>query len=401
MLGGMVPDYPPHGRGLQEPATLRFPLHSGCRRCFPVLARGAYRGESGVPLALSMEVVPSLTRWGLTPDADLGYRALSMLGSRTVARLARELGMPQNRVSRALDELVAVEAVQAVPSAGSAGYRSGGVLMWEAVALDRVLNRLRQRRSPDPALEQWHRHFATVGGVGLPSLEHASMRRWPTRASARQRAASLIAAERHEHLAINTEEVFDAEATTAALPLDRSILARGIRLRVLGLPPSDGDRCSAYATALDRSGGMYREMATLPLKLMIFDRRVAMVPTDPLDLEKGYVEVGDSAAVHALAGMFDRLWVDGTDPREQGVSPIELTKREQELMRLLAMGHTDQSAAQELRLSVRTVAYTMRHLMDRVGVENRFQLALLLGAAGAVPQPPRYGDSGSADAATT
>lgn len=75
--------------------------------------------------------------------------------------------------------------------------------------------------------------------------------------------------------------------------------------------------------------------------------------------------------------------------------PIELSQREQELVRLLAMGYTDQAVAQKMRLSVRTVAYTMRHLMDRLGVENRFQLALLLGAAGAAPQPPRHGDLGA------
>ncbi|MCW6007234.1 LuxR C-terminal-related transcriptional regulator [Micromonospora sp. CPCC 205371] len=331
----------------------------------------------------------------MTPDADLGYRALSMLGPRTVARLARELGMSQTRVSQALDELVAVEAVRSARTAANGGQRPTDGLVWEAVALERVLDTLRQRRRPDSALERWRRHVATVSGVGLTTLTDASVRRWPTRAEARQRAASLIAAERHEHLTINTEEVFDAEATTAALPLDNSILARGIRLRVLGLPRKDGDRLHAYATVLGRAGGMYRELAPLPLKLMVFDRRVAFLPSDPLDLEKGYVEVADTEVVRALAGMFDRLWADGTDPRKQGVSPIDPSNREQAVVRLLAMGYTDQSAAQELRLSVRTVAYTMRHLMDRLGVENRFQLALLLGAAGAAPQPPRHGDTGA------
>ncbi len=311
-----------------------------------------------------------------------------MLGPCTVARLARELGLPRRRVSRALDELVAVEAVHPVTTAATVCHRSADTVVWEAVALPQVLDTLRQHRTPDSAPERWRRHVSTATGVGLAALERASMRRWPTRAAARQRATSLIAAERHEHLAINTEEVFDAEATTAALPLDRSIMARGIRLRVLGLPPSDGDRWSAYATALGQSGGMYRQLPELPLKVMIFDRRVALVPSDPLDLEMGYVEVADAEVVRSLSAMFDRLWADGVDPREQGVPPIELSNREQVLVRLLAMGHTDQSAALELRLSVRTVAYTMRHLMDRLGVENRFQLALLLGAAGAAPRPP-------------
>lgn len=67
-----------------------------------------------------------------------------------------------------------------------------------------------------------------------------------------------------------------------------------------------------------------------------------------------------------------------------------MSNREQALVCLLALGHTDQSAAQQLRLSDRTVAYTMRRLMDRLGVENRFQLALLLGAAGATPRLPRH-----------
>jgi DNA-binding NarL/FixJ family response regulator len=111
---------------------------------------------------------------------------------------------------------------------------------------------------------------------------------------------------------------------------------------------------------------------------------VAMMPSDPTDIE----------VVQALTGPFDRLWDGETDPRKQGVPPIELSNREQALVRLLAMGYTDQCAAQELSLSVRTVAYTMRHLMDRLGVENRFQLALLLGAAGAAPRPPRHGAPG-------
>jgi hypothetical protein len=33
---------------------------------------------------------------------------------------------------------------------------------------------------------------------------------------------------------------------------------------------------------------------------------------------------------------------------------------------------------------MRTIAYTMRGLMDRHGVANRFQLGLVLGAAGVV-----------------
>lgn len=64
-----------------------------------------------------------------------------------------------------------------------------------------------------------------------------------------------------------------------------------------------------------------------------------------------------------------------------GVVAIELTSREKALVALLARGYTDEAAAAELGLSRRTIAYVLRALMDRLGVQNRFQLALVLGAA--------------------
>ena len=67
-----------------------------------------------------------------------------------------------------------------------------------------------------------------------------------------------------------------------------------------------------------------------------------------------------------------------------------LTPREKAIVALLAGGHTEDSAAVELTLSRRTVQYALRGLMDRLSVENRFQLALVLGAAGAVPLPDSY-----------
>jgi LuxR family transcriptional regulator of spore coat protein len=61
------------------------------------------------------------------------------------------------------------------------------------------------------------------------------------------------------------------------------------------------------------------------------------------------------------------------------VPKITLTGRERELIALLAEGHTDVSAAEHLGISPRSVTNILRSLMDRLGVENRFQLGLALG----------------------
>jgi DNA-binding CsgD family transcriptional regulator len=232
------------------------------------------------------------------------------------------------------------------------------------------------RPSLPPEAERWRRHFAVIDGIEAAGPFDVPALLWPSREATRARGARLAKVERHEHLTINNEPVISAESMSAAQPVDRRLAARGVRLRVIDRerPPHPGD------TPL----GPVRHVAAPPVKLMVFDRKVALFPADPLDLERGYLEVADERFVAALCALFERLWAQGRDPFHQEVVPIELSPRENALVGLLAVGHTDQTAADELGLSPRTVAYTMRALMDRLGVQNRFQLALALGAAGAV-----------------
>jgi DNA-binding CsgD family transcriptional regulator len=319
------------------------------------------------------QVVPVLTRWGVSADADLVYRALRQLPPRDSGGLARELGMSIRRVQTAVEELVALGAVQPAPGA------------LQPAAVDRVLGvlrRPRRRSAADDPGDRWRRHVAAVQELG--PLAVSAVRRWPSRAAARVRVAQLAAAERHEHLAVHTEEVLTAESLSAGQPLDRSLLNRGVRMLTVERPPSDGDR-GLPAHALDVPTGMgYRQTDDVPLKLMVFDRRVAFFPADPLDLEQGYVEVADPTGVQRCCALFHRLWHSGRDPMRHGVAPFELSARERALVALLADGHTDVSAATGLGLSPRAVSYAMRALMDRAGADNRFQLGLLLGATGTV-----------------
>ena len=59
-------------------------------------------------------------------------------------------------------------------------------------------------------------------------------------------------------------------------------------------------------------------------------------------------------------------------------SPVR-SQREEELIRLLMAGHTDSSAARRLNVSPRTITTMVRNLMDRMSVNNRFQLGVSLG----------------------
>ncbi|MGB7587540.1 MAG: response regulator transcription factor [Solirubrobacterales bacterium] len=59
--------------------------------------------------------------------------------------------------------------------------------------------------------------------------------------------------------------------------------------------------------------------------------------------------------------------------RDEG-SPEGLTERETEVLRLIALGHTNAEIATDLSLSVRTVESHRKHIQQKIGVSNRPEL---------------------------
>jgi DNA-binding CsgD family transcriptional regulator len=339
--------------------------------------------------------VPSLVRWGLSPDADLVYRALAAAGPRTGRWLAHDLGLAPRRVEAATEELLTVDAVRGAAVRPAGGRTEWG---WRVVPVDGVVATLRRRhrRRPEPHNDV-RRHHALIAGMVArgddPDGRHIHVHTGA--AAIRSRIATLVDAERIEHLVLNPERAFAPAVAAAALPLDRKQIERGIQVRNCGVPAPDGDRSSAAVLRLARPGGEYRERDDIPAKLMVFDRRVALLPADPLDLSAGAVEFDQPSVVAATVALFEQVWSTARDPRKGGVPPIVLTTREQAIVALLAEGQTDSVVARHLGISERTIAYTLRALMDRLGVENRFQLGLVLGAAHAATPPvtePRTGE---------
>ncbi|TCO52286.1 regulatory LuxR family protein [Actinocrispum wychmicini] len=326
--------------------------------------------------------VPSLVKWGLSADADLAYRDLVAFGPRTTGELARDLAISGRRAQAAIEELAAAGAASPEPNAPDRRRR---LPSWRPAAAAELVPELRRRKAGVVDLGGYARRhrrlldtLAPAGGLRANHLAD--------RATTRRRIAEISAVERWEHLTVSTERTFTPEAVAAALPLDRQLVARGVQLRACGVPSGNGEGMPpelSYAIV----GTEYRECPEVPAKLMVIDRRVALPPVDPLDLDAGTYEIDDPDAVGALVNLFEHLWSTGIEPRRSGVPTIELSPREKVILGLLADGHTDSSAAKHLGISQRTIAYTLRALMDRVGVDNRFQLGLTLGATRAVPPP--------------
>jgi DNA-binding CsgD family transcriptional regulator len=337
--------------------------------------------QVSAPVAVPMgAAVPSLVRWGLSSGADLVFRSLATFGPQSAQFLAADLGMSRIRVGQALAELRACGAVVASATGADPTWSSRPAA---AVVADLRARRLRAARPVARAVAPLDvaRGVGPVGGVVAEGVRYL-----PSRALTRARLAELTDVERYEQLTINTEQAFDAESARAGGSLDHKLVARGVRMRILTLPPADGDLLVAEAPDLS---SLYqgREATELPHKLIVVDHRVALVPANPLDLDRGYLEISQPTVVAALVALFDRHWETAVDPRRCGMPMVTLTDRERQLVLLLAAGHTDVTAAGELRITARAVTKILRRLMDRLGVDNRFQLGLALGAL-RVAAPP-------------
>ncbi len=59
---------------------------------------------------------------------------------------------------------------------------------------------------------------------------------------------------------------------------------------------------------------------------------------------------------------------------EAGRIPGDLTERETEVLRLIALGHTNSEVAESLHLSVRTVESHRVHVNQKLGIQNRAEL---------------------------
>ena len=130
-----------------------------------------------------------------------------------------------------------------------------------------------------------------------------------------------------------------------------------------------------------RAGEEVRVRESVPLRLVIADRELALLPLRPTgdDLGGGALIVHPSGLLDALLALFELVWaesnpiipvgkgVDETDP--DAVEAVDYT-----ILALLLHGLTDQAIGGQLGLSLRTVQRRVHHLMERAGVATRFQL---------------------------
>ncbi|MFC4534129.1 helix-turn-helix transcriptional regulator [Sphaerisporangium dianthi] len=169
------------------------------------------------------------------------------------------------------------------------------------------------------------------------------------------------------------------QAHTEPNPVELALLKRGVKYQViydrsaLELPGWLED-----VTVGMRHGEQARIAADLPMKLGISDDRLAIIPL----LRPGDDTVTASYLIHpsplldALVALFEVMWARSVPVQHTVPAMEELSEEEARLLTLLAAGATDKAASRALGWSERTVQRHVTKLMQRVGAQTRFQIAM-------------------------
>lgn len=188
---------------------------------------------------------------------------------------------------------------------------------------------------------------------------------------ARQEAVGIDAP---PYIAAGSSQVSDAEL---------GLLRRGVRFRALyASEVLDEPSLAARIHWMAEQGEQSRVLPTVPMKLLIVDRAMAIMPvTDGNDGQSlTSVVVARSALTDGLQATFELLW--------RNASPIRLNSRAQsnlgdlepaqaQLLDLLAAGMKDDSIARYLGISVRTLRRRVADLLDGLDATGRFQAGVL------------------------
>ncbi|MEW1636747.1 LuxR C-terminal-related transcriptional regulator [Streptomyces sp. NPDC093801] len=315
---------------------------------------------------------------GLDTHVEAVYREMLADPTGGVAELCVRLGMTEGRVREGLDRLVDLDLL--TPSRENTG---GLRAVSPEAGLEQILRRQEEdllRRQQELALSKAAAARAVAEFAGLrPNTETDGAERLVGLDAIQSRLEVLGRGLTGECLAIMPGGAQSQASMDASKPLDEEALARGIQMRVVYQDSARNDQATlAYAQWTTDRGGQVRTSPVLPPRLVVFDRKTAVVPIDPANSRLGALCTTAPGIVASLVTLFEQTWETAVPlgaAREQ--APEDgITAGERELLKLLASGLTDEAAGKRLGVSLRTVRRQMSGLMERLNATSRFEAGL-------------------------
>ncbi|WUJ36566.1 helix-turn-helix transcriptional regulator [Streptomyces sp. NBC_00386] len=323
-----------------------------------------------------------LASLGLDAEAESVYRLMLTQQDWGVAEIAVHLACSEESVRSSLDRLAELNLLRRSMQA------PGGL---RPVSPDLGFQLLLQRQQAH-LLAQQQQFTESQAAISKLLGEYSELRTGERHGVEYLQGIDAIQARLEELAHRSTSECLSfmpggaqsAASLDASRPLDKDLMRRGVRVLTVYLDSVRNDNPTVeYARWLHSDGGEVRTVPALPLRMVLFDREVALLPVDPNNTKKGAVQLTGPGVLTALAALFEQVWecaapIGSTRDRDEA----GLTAQERELLRQLTQGATDEIAAKRLGIGLRTARRMMSEMMARLGARSRFEAGVLASKAG-------------------
>ncbi|GGD12690.1 LuxR family transcriptional regulator [Nocardioides daphniae] len=195
--------------------------------------------------------------------------------------------------------------------------------------------------------------------------------------------ASVVADAEFELLTAQPQTGRNAATLAAATQRDIAALERGVKMRTLYQHSARRSRVThKYVAAVSARGAEVRTLDEFFNRLIVVDRRIAVVPGhEGLAVA---LAVREPSMVAYLVDMFERTW-ERSRPfanRESTVSRDIAAEQRAMTIRMLIAGYADPASAKRLGVSPRTYAGYVSELKAEFEAQTRFQLGYEMGRRG-------------------
>ncbi|MER5727706.1 LuxR C-terminal-related transcriptional regulator [Streptomyces sp. NPDC002138] len=310
----------------------------------------------------------------MNPHAEMVYRAMLRHPRWSVRELAEELRIEESEVRSGLDELARTALVRASwdePGLVTAVKPNIGLGALISAQQRDLLERQRKLDEGRSIMAELMVDYDSAQGT----RQSGGIEYLPGLDSVRTRIEELSRDVQKEVLALIPRASLSVDGMEASKALDEEILARGVTVRTVYLDSvRNHSATQQYARWLTGLGGEVRTVPALPMRIIVIDREVAVLPIDPEESGKGALVLREPSVIAAILVLFEKFWdtacpLGTSDQRDdQGLSP-----QERALLQLLSSGMTDEVAARHLGLSVRSVRRLMSDIMARLEAGSRFE----------------------------
>lgn len=326
----------------------------------------------------------ALRALGLTHTEGLLYRNLVASGAAELDDLAHRCGLAAAEAEHGLESL---------ERRGLASRSTGGTGRWvaspPAVALRALLNDRRHEleRAELVAVQLAEAFRAEVVG-GVNNLVEVVA---GADAVAQRFHQLQLGAEREISIFVTSEPAVVSSADNEA---EDVATQRGVKYRIV--LERDGLAREAQQDVVDvlRSDQQVRVVDRVPTKLVIADRRTAMVPVETDTSAPAALIIHARGLVDTLLSLFDSVWrtawplvLGPPGSGEFAESSRHLDEIDLQVLSLLLSGASDDRVAKQLDISLRTVQRRVRALMDASGASTRIQLGWAAAERGWVARP--------------